>query len=119
MQEYDQDAVAIVVQVDQPGVVITTVEPASAVPITGTPDVGESIVGIAGEVLSTISPVRAPVLVFPLESVTVIVVSTPSNQPLHTTPVQSTFPLAGVGLTVQIIPGIVTLVPGSTPVRGR
>ena len=47
-------ASAIALQVEPLGVVTTTVEPASAIPVTGDPLVGVLIVGSAGELVSII-----------------------------------------------------------------
>ena len=71
-------------------------------------------VGDVGASLSTTSHVSASVFAFHTPSVTVTVVSVPSNHPLHTVPVQDTDPLAVAGLGLQAIPGTVTVAPFST-----
>jgi hypothetical protein len=71
--------------------------------------------GVIGFVLSTVSPVVDPVLVFHAESVTVTVVSAPSNNPTPTVPLQLTLPLAVAGLGEQVIHVTVTVAPASTP----
>ncbi len=73
---------------------------------------------IAGGVVSTVSPVFRFVFVFPAASVTVIVLSLPSSPFSHTVHIHSTFPVASAGLGLHIIPGIVTVEPGSTHVSG-